>query len=119
MGTGKSTREFFYVEDAAEAIILATEVYNKSEPINIGAGFEISIKDLVDLIVELTGFRGRITWDASKPDGQPRRMLDTTKAFKEFGFKAQTGFREGLSKTIEWYRNSACSAGDAIGVGPR
>jgi GDP-L-fucose synthase len=118
-GTGKSTREFFYVEDAAEAIILATEVYNKSEPINIGAGFEISIKDLVDLIVELTGFRGRITWDASKPDGQPRRMLDTTKAFKEFGFKAQTGFREGLSKTIEWYRNSACSAGDAIGVGPR
>jgi GDP-L-fucose synthase len=106
-GTGKSTQEFFYVEDAAEAIILATERYNKSEPVNIGAGFEISIKDLVDLIVELTGFKGRITWDTNKPDGQPRRMLDTTKAVKEFGFKAQTGFREGLKKTIEWYRDSA------------
>jgi GDP-L-fucose synthase len=106
-GTGKATREFFYVEDAAEAIILATEGYNKSEPVNIGAGFEISIRDLVDLIVELTGFKGRITWDTNKPDGQPRRKLDTTRAAKEFGFKAQTGFREGLGKTIEWYRNYA------------
>jgi GDP-L-fucose synthase len=102
-GTGKATREFFYVEDAAEAIVLATEKYNKSDPVNIGAGFEISIKELVELIVELTGFKGRIIWDTSKPDGQPRRMLDTTKAFKEFGFKAKTDFRRGLKKTIEWY----------------
>jgi GDP-L-fucose synthase len=105
-GTGQPTREFFYVEDAAEAIILAAERYNKSEPVNIGAGFEISVKDLVDLIVELTGFKGRIVWDTDKPDGQPRRMLDTSKAVKEFGFKARTGFREGLNNTIEWYRNS-------------
>jgi len=102
-GTGKATREFFYVEDAAEAIILAMERYNKSDPINIGAGFEISIKDLVDLIVKLTGFKGEIVWDTTKPDGQPRRMLDTTKAFTEFGFKAKTSFKEGLQKTIEWY----------------
>jgi len=87
-GTGKATREFFYVKDAAEAIILAMERYNKSDPANIGAGFEISIKELVELIVELTDFKGRIIWDKSKPDGQPRRMLDTTKAFAEFGFKA-------------------------------
>ena len=102
-GTGKPTREFFYVEDAAEAIVLAMERYNKSDPVNIGAGFEISIKELVELIVELTGFKGRIIWDKTKPDGQPRRMLDTTKAFKEFGFKAETSFEEGLKKTIEWY----------------
>ncbi len=114
-GTGKSTREFFYVEDAAEAIILATEMYNKSEPVNIGAGFEISIKDLVDLIVELTGFKGGIAWDTNKPDGQPRRMLDTSMAVKEFGFKAQTGFREGLSRTIEWYRNSAVQRETQLG----
>ena len=105
-GTGKATREFFYVEDAAEAIILATERYNKSDPVNIGAGFEISIKELVNLIVKLTGFKGSINWDASKPDGQPRRMLDTTKAEQEFGFKAKTDFREGLRKTIEWYKRS-------------
>jgi GDP-L-fucose synthase len=103
-GTGKVTREFFYVEDAAEAIILAMENYNKSDPINIGAGFEITIRELVDLIVELTGFEGRIIWDASRPDGQPRRMLDTTKALKEFGFKAKTDFKEGLQRTIEWYK---------------
>ena len=102
-GTGKATREFFYVEDAAEAIILAMERYNKSDPINIGAGFEISIRELVKMIVELTGFKGRIIWDKSKPDGQPRRMLDTTNAFAEFGFKAKTSFEEGLKKTIEWY----------------
>ena len=105
-GTGKATREFFYVEDAAEAIVLATEKYNKSEPINIGAGFEISIRDLTELIVELTGFKGKITWDATKPDGQPRRMLDTTRARNEFGFQAKTGFREGLQKTIEWYEGN-------------
>ncbi|HEX7533822.1 MAG TPA: GDP-L-fucose synthase [Syntrophales bacterium] len=104
-GTGKATREFFYVEDAAEAIILAMEKYNKSDPVNIGAGFEISIRDLVGLIVELTGFKGEVTWDETKPDGQPRRMLDTTRAYHEFGFKAWTDFRAGLAKTIEWYRS--------------
>ena len=103
-GTGGATREFFYVEDAAKAICLATEHYDKPEPVNIGAGFEISIRELVGLIVELTGFQGRIVWDASKPDGQPRRMLDTSRAFREFGFRAATDFREGLKKTIEWYR---------------
>ena len=105
-GTGKATREFFYVEDAADAIIRAMETYNKSEPVNIGAGFEISIRDLVDLIVELTGFQGKVVWDGTKPDGQPRRMLDTTRAREEFGFRAKTGFREGLQKTIEWYRQA-------------
>ena len=102
-GTGKPTREFLYVEDAAEGILLATEKYNKSEPINLGAGFEISIKDLVELIAKLTGFKGKIVWDTTKPDGQPRRCLDTSKAYKEFGFKAKTIFEEGLKKTIEWY----------------
>ena len=104
-GTGKATREFFYVEDAAEAIILAMEKYNKSDPVNIGAGFEISIRDLAALIVELTGFKGKVTWDEAKPDGQPRRMLDTARAYHEFGFKARTDFRAGLAKTIEWYRS--------------
>jgi GDP-L-fucose synthase len=103
-GTGKATREFFYVEDAAEAIVMAMERYDKGEPVNIGAGFEISIRDLAALIVELTGFRGRITWDQTKPDGQPRRMLDTTRAFQAFGFRAKTDFRTGLRKTIDWYR---------------
>jgi len=104
-GSGKATREFFYVEDAAEAIVLATERYNKSEPVNIGAGFEISIRELVTLIVELTGFKGEILWDASQPDGQPRRMLDTTRAWEEIGFRARTDFREGLRRTITWYEN--------------
>ncbi len=103
-GTGKATREFLYVEDAAQGILLATERYNKEDPVNIGAGFEISIEELVELIKELTGFKGRLVWDASKPDGQPRRMLDTSRAFQEFGFKAKTQFREGLRRTIEWYR---------------
>ena len=102
-GTGSATREFFYVEDAAEAIILATERYDKSEPVNIGAGFEISIKDLVSLLIDLMNFKGSIFWDTTKPDGQPRRMLDTTRAHKEFGFKAKTPFTEGLKKTIDWY----------------
>ena len=82
------------------------ERYDKSDPVNIGAGFEISIKELARLIVELSGFKGSIIWDESKPDGQPRRMLDTTKAFTEFGFKAKTSFEEGLKKTIEWYKKS-------------
>lgn len=102
-GTGNASREFFYVEDAAEGICLATERYNKSEPVNLGAGFEITIRDLVKLIVELTGFEGRIVWDETKPDGQPRRRLDISRAFAEFGFRAKTDFREGLKKTIDWY----------------
>jgi GDP-L-fucose synthase len=105
-GTGKATREFFYVEDAAEAITLATERYNKSEPVNIGAGFEISIKDLVELIAKLIGFTGKVVWDTTKPDGQPRRMLDTTRAYEEFDFKAKMGFREGLKKAIDWYKKT-------------
>jgi GDP-L-fucose synthase len=105
-GTGQATREFFYVEDAAEAICLATESYNKSEPVNIGAGFEISIKDLTEIIVQLTGFSGKIIWDKSKPDGQPRRMLDTSKALKEFAFQAKMDFVTGLKKTIDWYRDN-------------
>ncbi|MFX0134690.1 MAG: GDP-L-fucose synthase family protein [Candidatus Hodarchaeota archaeon] len=103
-GTGRASREFLYVEDAAEAIILATEKYNKKEPVNIGAGFEIKIKDLVELIAQLTGFKGKIIWDTSKPDGQPRRMLNTSRAEKEFGFKATTSLEEGLKKTIKWYK---------------
>ncbi len=102
-GTGKATREFLYVEDAAEAIVMASEKYNKSDPVNIGAGFEISIKNLVDMIVELTGFDGKILWDTTKPDGQLRRSLDTSRAKKEFGFVAKTDFRTGLEKTIKWY----------------
>ena len=102
-GTGKATREFFYVEDAAKAIVQAMEKYDGPDPVNIGAGFEISILDLVGIIVNLTGFEGRIVWDESKPDGQPRRMLDTTRAKSAFGFEATTGFREGLKKTIDWY----------------
>jgi GDP-L-fucose synthase len=102
-GSGTATREFLYVEDAAEGILLAAERYNKPDPVNLGAGFEISIKDLVDLIVKLTGFKGDIIGDPAKPDGQPRRMLDTTKAFNEFGFKARTSLEEGLRKTIDWF----------------
>lgn len=105
-GTGKATREFLYVEDAAEAIVLAMERYDESEPVNIGAGFEISIKDLVELISKLTGFEGKIKWDSSKPDGQPRRGLNTTKAKEKFGFTSKTNFEEGLSKTIQWYKES-------------
>jgi GDP-L-fucose synthase len=91
------------VEDAAEGILLAAERYNKPDPVNLGAGFEISIKDLLGLIVKLTGFKGEIIWDPAKPDGQPRRMLDTTRAFKEFGFKAKVPLEEGLRKTIDWF----------------
>jgi GDP-L-fucose synthase len=102
-GTGKATREFLYVEDCAEAIVLATEKYNKPDPINIGAGFEISIKELVELIAKLTAFKGEILWDASKPGGQPRRKLDISRAEQEFGFRAKKSFEEGLRKTIDWY----------------
>jgi GDP-L-fucose synthase len=92
-----------YVEDAADAIILATEKYNKVEPVNLGAGFEVKISELVKLIKKLTGYSGKVVWDKTKPDGQPRRMLDTSLAKKEFGFVAQTSFKEGLQKTIDWY----------------
>jgi len=105
-GTGEPTREFLYVEDAAEGILLAAERYNKSEPVNLGMGFEISIRDLVQRIALLTGFTGKIRWDPSKPDGQMRRMLDTTRAEKEFGFRAGVGIDEGLKRTIEWYRKN-------------
>jgi len=105
-GTGKATREFLYAEDAAEGIVLATERYEKSEPVNLGAGFEISIRDLVTLIAKLTGFTGEIQWDATKPDGQPRRCLDTSRAKEEFGFAAKTTFEEGLKATIDWYREA-------------
>lgn len=103
-GTGKATREFLYVEDCAEGIVLAAERYDDPEPVNLGAGFEISIKDLAAKIIELTGFMGKVVWDETKPDGQPRRMLDTNKATQYFGFTARTNFEEGLRKTIEWYR---------------
>jgi len=109
-GTGKATREFLYVEDAAQGIVLATESYNKAEPVNLGAGFEISVKDLVNLIARLTAFKGRIIWDTSKPDGQPRRRLDTARAETEFGFKAKTSFEEGLRKTIQWYKQQRVKA---------
>ena len=108
-GSGSATREFIYVEDAAEAIVLAAERYDGAQPVNVGAGQEISIKDLVGLIARLTGFTGRIVWDASKPDGQPRRMLDTSRAATSFGFVAKTSFEDGLRRTIEWYRKTAGS----------
>jgi GDP-L-fucose synthase len=103
-GTGQVSREFLYVSDAAEGILLATELYDKSEPVNLGVGQEIFIRDLVSLIVQLSGFEGHVRWDASKPDGQPRRCLDTTRAQREFGFKAKTTLEAGLRKTIDWYR---------------
>ena len=102
-GDGSPTREFLYVEDAAEGIALATQYYNRSEPVNLGSSFEISIKDLTELIARLTGFEGRVRWDTSKPNGQPRRKLDTTRAKEYFGFSAKTNFEDGLRKTIDWY----------------
>lgn len=103
-GSGTATREFLYVADAAEAIVLAAERYDGAEPINLGSGMEISIRDLVGLVVKHTGFRGRIAWDTTKPDGQPRRVLDTSRASRHFGFTATTPFDEGLRQTVEWYR---------------
>lgn len=102
-GTGSATREFFYVEDAADAICLAADRYDKSDPVNIGAGFEISIRELTQLICRLAGFSGKISWDSAKPDGQPRRMLETSRAAAEFGFAAKTDLATGLARTIEWY----------------
>jgi GDP-L-fucose synthase len=108
-GDGSPTREFLYVEDAAEGILLASEKYDDSEPVNLGAGDEISIKDLVKMIAKKTGFKGKLVWDTSKPNGQPRRKLDTTRAFKRFGFRAQMPFEEGLDHTIKWFRENRAS----------
>jgi len=105
-GSGKASREFLYVDDAAEGVILATERYNKAAPVNLGTGREVSIRDLVDMIARFTDFKGSIKWDTAKPDGQPRRVLDTTRAFEEFGFRASTPLEDGLKRTIEWYRSS-------------
>ncbi|MBE3128061.1 MAG: GDP-L-fucose synthase [Actinobacteria bacterium] len=106
-GTGKPTRGFLYVEDAAEGILLATEKYNKSEPVNLGSDLEISIKDLAELIAKFVGFKGNIRWDTDEPDGQPRRKLDISRAEQEFGFKAKMDFEEGLRRTIKWYKKNS------------
>ena len=105
-GTGKASREFLYVGDAAKAIVLATKKYDKPEPINIGSGNEISIIDLVEHIAEIVGFKGKIIWDKTKPDGQPRRKLDITRAKKEFGFTPKVDFGKGLKKTVDWYKKN-------------
>lgn len=110
-GTGEVTREFIYAEDAAEGILLAAEKYDKPEPVNIGAGFEIKIKDLVGLIVKQTGFTGEVIWEPSKPDGQPRRCLNVTRARAEFGFGAKMPFEEGLSRTVAWYKDKGKDEG--------
>jgi GDP-L-fucose synthase len=115
-GTGKATREFLHVDDAAEGILLASERYNSSEPVNIGAGMEISIADLATLIGRLSGFQGRIVWDSTKPDGQPRRSLDTKRAAEHFGFLARVPFEEGLRETIEWYRAHRSTADPLTGT---
>ena len=112
-GSGAATREFLYVEDAADGLVGAAERYDGPEPVNLGSGQEISIKELAELIVELTGFEGSLKWDPSKPDGQPRRGLDTSRAAEEFGFKASTPLREGLAATIEWYRGHRAEAESA------
>jgi GDP-L-fucose synthase len=105
-GTGRASREFLYVEDAAEGIILATVKYDKAEPMNLGAGFEITIKELLERIADITGFKGALLWDPSKPDGQPRRMLNVVRAEKEIGFRAQTTLSVGLNRTVQWYLRS-------------
>jgi GDP-L-fucose synthase len=108
-GTGNPTREFLYVEDAADAILLAAERYDGPEPVNIGCGKEIAIKDLASTIASLTGFKGKIVWDTTQPDGQPRRSLDVTKAERLFGFRARMPLKEGLRRTIDWYQSQALS----------
>ena len=105
-GTGSASREFVYAADAAEGMLLATELYNGAEPVNIGTGFEISIKELVEKIVEMTGFKGEIRWDTEKPDGQPKRRLDVSRAKERFGFEAKTNFDEGLKATVDWYKEN-------------
>jgi GDP-L-fucose synthase len=105
-GDGSATREFLYVDDCAEAIVRATELYDSAEPVNVGTGSEISIRELAGLVAERAGFQGEIHWDTSKPNGQPRRCLDTTRAWEWFGFRARTDLRAGLRETVDWYRNS-------------
>jgi GDP-L-fucose synthase len=109
-GTGTPTREFLFVDDAARGIVLATELYNKPDPVNLGSAEEISIKDLVHLIAALVGFKGSITWDHTKPDGQPRRKLNVQRAEREFGFRSSTAFRTGLTETIKWYESAVATA---------
>jgi GDP-L-fucose synthase len=109
-GTGTASREFLFVEDAARGIADATEKYDGAEPVNLGAGFEISMRDLAELLQRLSGFKGELRFDPTKPDGQPRRCLDTSRAEAMFGFKARVSFEEGLKRTIEWYRNNKNSA---------
>jgi GDP-L-fucose synthase len=106
-GDGTPTREFLYVEDAVEGLVLAGERYDGPEPVNLGTGAEISIRDLAQLVAEVTGFEGRITWDTSMPNGQPRRGLDTTRARELFGWEARTPLREGLERTVSWYRSAS------------
>jgi GDP-L-fucose synthase len=110
-GDGSPTREFLYVEDSAEGILLAAERYDGAEPVNLGSGREISIRELAERICALTGFTGRIRWDATQPNGQPRRCLDTSRARERFGFRAATSFEEGLHKTVEWYETARKSGG--------
>lgn len=105
-GDGTPTREFLYVDDCAQGLVLAAERYDGVEPVNLGAGFEIRMRDLADMIVRLTGFQGSVRWDTSRPNGQPRRMLDTTRAKEQFGFSAQTSFEQGLTQTITWYQQN-------------
>ena len=105
-GTGQASREFLYVEDCARGVVLATQKYDDAEPVNLGAGFEITIRDLATKIKEMVGYTGQLTWNTSKPDGQPRRSLDTTRAWDRFGFRAEVGFDEGLRRTIDWWRAS-------------
>ena len=114
-GTGSASREFLYVEDAARGIVLATERYDGAEPVNLGVGAEITIRELVTLIARLTGFEGEIRWDATKPDGQPRRALDTSRARERFGFTATTSFEDGLRRTIEWYEQQRSNAAERPG----
>jgi GDP-L-fucose synthase len=115
-GTGTATREFLYVEDAADAIVAAAEKYAKPEPVNLGSGEEISVRDLLERIRSLVGYEGTVRWDSTKPDGQPRRCLDTSRAFAEFGWRARTGFGDGLLQTIEWYKHNVGEAARARAV---
>ena len=103
-GDGTPTREFLYVEDAAEGIVAASEKYNDSDPVNLGSGFEISIKDLTEMIIHLTGFEGKLTWDTTKPNGQPRRGLDVSRAKQKFGWQARMSFETGMQRTVDWFR---------------
>ena len=116
-GTGAASREFLYVDDAAEGIVLATERYDDADPVNLGVGHEITIRDLVDLIVRFTGFQGEVRWDASKPDGQPRRALDTSRARERFGFVAKTSFEDGLRATVRWYEGTRAEAATSVSRG--